>query len=920
MNFQNLNFEYVEPPRHHLPWPVVTPSANSTFTPLQATVRYHGPIANTEHAALGHTSLSPQPTVFHHAPSPFSTSVSHSSSEIYGPERLHGRPLPPHTMANQTGQAPQPQHQHQQQYTPEQLQAIAVQQNARSNPPIPMAARPVEEFRDPLALEAARVTPGVDDTPYIQYAIEQLTREREGRQSDPSSMSSRGHRYGPDGGPGYYEYRNSPSASQPVIARPSEEQSAPLLTEPNQRPASQRTSMSTLVRGKEKGARIPPAQPPHEAWQPIDPEFMTDGREKINPRLIFKPKILRPLSTITLLVLCAMMIAALVFSAVYSTRQTGLWAYTGTIYSGQYFLFRCVPAILGAVILLYAQCVVTTMIRMRPFARLAAQRKTDRLDAIFDELYPKSFLRPHLAGPWYVWVPSLITWVMNITLPLQSCVFTVIYVDGAWRWATVQGVAWTLVALYVLLAAAIIIELIFWLRDKTGVMWDPRSIADVIAIISNSNTLAEYRGTEGLGSKNDLRKVLRNRRVDRLAYWRWADQDKLDDLWYGLGYEDEWGAPGYQTEVYDDKAKFQAQYKNSQAERREKERINLWDDVEVTPAYINQVRYRYLPRCLGNLTLICSIALASCLLLALFIVSFLPATRITKGFLPLLSAAPAPGAFSPADFLYSFLPALIGLFLFMAFQDFDLHMRILQPWAELHEPPPGGALPEASILADYAACYPLQSTWHALKNGHWRVALISLLSALFVFIPILSGGMFIALTPPDNIVRVFPQMPLFGVTLAILVLYLLGLASLIPGRKPFRLPHAVTCPAEIISFVSNDDLMNDEAFQGMIRNKTSLVGKMGVDRRDVDKPRWVLSTGGAGAKDERFGVRRVRKFSPRGHDEGSRLMRQVSRATAAPSLGTSTLKDSRREARKSERDVKVAPQYTFAPAGGRVED
>ncbi|KAK7734709.1 hypothetical protein SLS53_007815 [Cytospora paraplurivora] len=790
-----------------------------------------------------------------------------------------------------------------------------------------MATRPMEEFRDPLALEAARVTPGIDDTPYIQYAIEQLTREREARLSDPSSFGSDRPRYAPDEDPDYYRRRNAPITSQPAASRPHEmarqheEQRTPLLAEPDtQRPASQRTSMSTLVRGKERGARIPPAQPPHDAWQPINPEFMTDGREKINPRLVFKPRILRPLSLITLLVLCAFMIAALIFSAVYSSQQTGLWDYTGTIYSGQYFMFRVLPAILGAIILIYAQCIVTTMIRMRPFARLAAEKKTDRLDAIFDELYPKSFLRPHLVGPWHVWVPNLITWIMNMTLPLQSCLFTVIYVDGIWRWATVQGVAWTLVALYILLAAAIIIELLFWLKDKTGVMWDPRSIADVIALISNSNTLAEYRGTEGLRSKNDLRKVLRNRRVDRLAYWRWADHDKHEDLWYGLGYEDEWGAPGYQTEVHDDKDQFHAHLKTTLAERKEKERNLLWDDVEITPAYHKHVRYRYLPRALSNLTLICSIAIGFCLLLALFIVSFLPVTRVTDGFLPLLRPGPIQGAFSAADFLFSFIPALLGLILFVAFQDFDLQLRILQPWAELHEPPSGGALPEASILADYAACYPLQSTWHALRNRHWRVASISLLSTVFVFIPILAGGTFIALTPPDNTVRIFPEVPLFAVTLALVVLYWLALVSLYPGRTAYRLPHAVTCPAEIISFVSNDDLMNDDAFQGMIRNKTSLIGKMGVDRRDEDKPRWALFTGGAGARDERFGVRRVGKLTGRGYGENAKLMRQVSRATAAPSLSTNTLKEGRMEAGQSERETRISPQYTFAPTGGRMQE
>lgn len=901
-----------------------------------------------EHASLEHaSSLSPQPSIVRFAPSlPSYSSSSRSSDLIDGLERNYGRIrsfllLSAMAITDDSSRASQPQVP---QFTPQQLQHLAAaEQNRRSNVPIvPMpGARPVEEFRDPLAIEAARVTPGIDDTPYIQYAIEALTKEREGESSHtPSSMTSaEGQPFLVENGGGrdHRFRRQTPMSPLPVSklrdVQQNEEQSAPLLSDSGtgpaqRRPSSHRSSLSTLVKGKEKATTaFAPRQPPPEAWEPVEPEHLRDGREKINPRLAFKPKILRTASKAVLILLCTLMIVALIFSAIYSQQHDGLWDYVGSIYSGQYFLFRVVPAMLGAVLLIYAQCTVITMLRMRPFARLAAAHKEARLDAIFDEMYPTSFLQPQLIGTWRIWVPNLITWLMNFTLPLQSCLFTVIYVDGRWRWATVQGVVWTLVALYLLLFIAVGIELSYWLIGKTGVMWDPRSIADMAALIANSNTLPDYRHTELLGRRDQLKRVLFKRRTDRLTYWGWADRDRADDLWYGIGYQEEWGNPTSEFEITDEKGRPSSH--DTRTYPKHTEEADPWGDVELEGTAMHpRVRYRHLPFCLKDCPLICSIILGFFLLVALFVVSFIPQTRLLAGFLPLLSAAPIQGAFSAADFLYSFLPALLGLFLYVAFQDLDLHVRILQPWGELSSPPAGGAMPEASILADYAACYPLQASWHALRNRHWRVAIINLLSLLFVLLPVFAGGMFLALTPEDNIVRMYPQVPLFALVLALVVIYWLALVSLFPRRQAFRLPHGVTCLAEVFSFVSNDDCVHDEAFQGMIRNKTTLIGKLGVNRRDEDKPRWTLHTGGRGAEDERLGLRRVKKFTERalsgpsdGQSPRSRLMggfRSVSGGTGATSggqrssLGTGTILENRREARRSEREgVRISPQYVF---------
>ncbi|KAK3366505.1 hypothetical protein B0H63DRAFT_536598 [Podospora didyma] len=136
-----------------------------------------------------------------------------------------------------------------------------------------------------------------------------------------------------------------------------------------------------------------------------------------------------------------------------------------------------------------------------------------------------------------------------------------------------------------------------------------------------------------------------------------------------------------------------------------------------------------------------------------------------------------------ATFLCNFLPSLFGMIFFLLFRSLDLRLRILQPWAAISSL--RSACIEQCLLADYAACAPIQSSIHALRNGHWRVAVISLLSTLFILIPILAGGTFMAIISPDGVVRMFPNVPAFAVVLTLLVLYYLALLVLIPGRKDF---------------------------------------------------------------------------------------------------------------------------------------
>lgn len=192
--------------------------------------------------------------------------------------------------------------------------------------------------------------------------------------------------------------------------------------------------------------------------------------------------------------------------------------------------------------------------------------------------------------------------------------------------------------------------------------------------------------------------------------------------------------------------------------------------------------------------------------------------------------------------------------------------------------------------------------------------------------------MFFALTPADGVVRVYPHTAMFALVLTLCVCYWLALIALFPGRQRWRLPHGVTCLAEVISFVAGEDCIRDEAFAGVaIRNKTSLVGMLGVDRRDEEKPRWTLHTGAGGARDDRLGVRRVQRFTGVGERgaaglgvrdpagvrliEGSpsrggrrRASIGVEGGEVAPlSPAATSYGEARREARRNER--MMSPQY-----------
>ncbi|KAJ5885093.1 hypothetical protein N7495_009603 [Penicillium taxi] len=639
-------------------------------------------------------------------------------------------------------------------------------------------------------------TPGLDDSPYVRFAIDQLTRDESGHgPTRQDSVSTKDDDYPIDRlvwdeGLGYFTRTRTPIR----------------YLETPQRPIRNTPSPQAL-----------PQRP-----DSVDPESFVavDPPEKslIYPALDYLPVVLRPWALGVGIFCCLLMIAGVVFCNVWSRRHDGIWLYDGTDTS-RYFVMQFLPQILSAPIIIWTFVVQAAVYRISPFAIMAAERNHGHvLQGL--PIISKNFIIPDFShfryGEPLIGFTLFTIWLSNFfAIPLLSCLFQakfyVVDGQGLWKWSSVQAIGWTLVAMYGLLAIGLLLLLVRFIRGLTGLMWDPVSIADLISIIQRSNVLHDYEHSETVPS---VRETL-DPRVLRIGYWKLSMKR---DIFYGIGEMDaSIRTPSlHQTEKVRDqpqglaKVKFDLENNGTYANNPLDEHL-----------YSSFTRYRWTPWFLRRATVIIWVLILLALFIAFVVVSFVN-HAIEDGFAPRLPTLPSVSAFSASNFLYSFIPALIGNFLFLAWQPIDTYFRALQPFVELSSPQ--GAPAETSILLTYPSSLPVQITIQAIINGHLKVAWLSFMSLITIAIPILAGGIFIALSYGQNVIRISAVLPAYYTLIAFCALYALSFMATWPGRHRY-LPHDISTLADLVSFLYQSPLLADKLLREP-RSKTDLVTRL----------------------------------------------------------------------------------------------
>ncbi|KAF2741327.1 hypothetical protein EJ04DRAFT_539468 [Polyplosphaeria fusca] len=671
--------------------------------------------------------------------------------------------------------------------------------------------------------ESLATSPGMDNTPYIRFAIDQLTRDEEVRGSrmypNVDVVEEEDYpieRIVSDDGLGYLdrEQQRERRMSRPQPPPPKTPKSIP-------KPPANIIPIP-----------IPPPATTSTATQDIFVPFRPSPDSLPHAPLNFMPSILRPLWLGLLIFLCLLMVAGLIFSAIYSNRSDGIGLWDYTRFGGdRYFVFEYLPTMLGMFILLWLLQVQVALQRMVPFISMASESSLQRSEAPFLQLYPTQFLMPRLeyfkAGHAFIGVFFCIAWLFSWTIPLLASSFNVRYITrdlNTWRWIAVQGVIWTVIVLYILLILALVALLLFLARKQTGLKWDPRSLADIVALLERSNIVNEYSGAETF-EKNEFRAQLSGR-SDRIGYW--STTRRPNDVFYGIGEE---GGITRRYSVENGRIR----EKGSERSRRpdpplpgtqQQSDFSIRMDIR-SP----KVRLKYLPWYLRDTSVVAWIVIAVILLIAFYVISFVN-SAVRLGFLPQVFARTTAGGFSASNFLYSFIPALIGHFLFLVLLTFDYSLRALRPYISLSTA--GGATAESSLLIDYSSRLPLSATLAAFENAHYQNALISFISLCSCAIPVVAGGCFwTQYYESAQVVRVAAELPGYYALCFFLGLYALAIFALIPNRRRAALPHRSETLAETISWVYQSPILADRAFsrpQTKPELVTRLMGSAYTDR------------------------------------------------------------------------------------------
>lgn len=540
--------------------------------------------------------------------------------------------------------------------------------------------------------------------------------------------------------------------------------------------------------------------------------------------LKFLPGILRPLQLGLFIALILVYLAALVVAAAWSVSNTGLWAYTG-FGNGRYFIFNYLPTLLGTVLLLWLFQIQIAVTRISTFLALSSTSQHTRDEGVDLKLYQAHFLVPSCfqhfrAGQTTLGIFALVAWLQLFTLPLLASAFNVYQSSGQWRWIATQGVIWPVIGLYALLFLATAALLIHLLRlRETGMKWDPRTPADLLVLLERSNALAE-----------DAELSVETARV---GLWRTSHRPNEVFHAYGLAGRE---ARKYSLEDgrITEKSSHQQQssgiFSDPEAQRpetggshEEKDRNSkdaMLPNRASSHSSLSDNSLISLPWYMRPVFTSLWAITAVVLLLAFLIISYLPSTRVSAGFDPSIPAPVNSMGYSGTNFLYSFIPAVLGELCLLTWLSFDLAHRRLMPFLALLTEP-SGETAERSLLLSYHADLPFHAPLIAAANAHYRTAWLTMVTLFAATLPTLAGGVFWAqFFIPTQSIMMSAHMPAFYALTVFFSLYALSHLLLLPiTRAERRLAHSSSSSnnealtfADVLSLVRHSRVLDDVAF------------------------------------------------------------------------------------------------------------
>lgn len=201
-------------------------------------------------------------------------------------------------------------------------------------------------------------------------------------------------------------------------------------------------------------------------------------------------------------------------------------------YGWGYFVIQVLPTVLGTISYELLHSLVTTLTRVTPYMLCASEGASggipgataDKtiLQGYSQTLGPLDSLK---TGNWLLLFSFCVIWLSDFIVSLKAAILNTENYEIAWanHWAIIP-----LLVIYGFISIHVAL-VFFWLRRRrTGLRWDPVSIADQLILFRHANFLHKFQGS-CIAQRESMIEKLGSLRI-RLGYW------KINQTyWHGFG-------------------------------------------------------------------------------------------------------------------------------------------------------------------------------------------------------------------------------------------------------------------------------------------------------------------------------------------------------------------------------------------------
>jgi hypothetical protein len=212
-----------------------------------------------------------------------------------------------------------------------------------------------------------------------------------------------------------------------------------------------------------------------------------------------------------------------------------------TAYGNMHLVVRYVPTTVGTLTLVIFRSMRDTFARIQPYISMSNHPNdlgspgTKTIGAfylprLFWGKYKKKRLLHHRHQDWLRWAMFWGGLMAAQITGYKAALFSASSTSsGTWIITVHNSMAFVIISLYSVVIVLTVMTLIRMTTNKTGLRWDPITIADQLALFHGSNILGVFRELEQY--HNEKAFDLLAEHSFRLGYWKRPN----DTIWYGIG-------------------------------------------------------------------------------------------------------------------------------------------------------------------------------------------------------------------------------------------------------------------------------------------------------------------------------------------------------------------------------------------------